>query len=112
MAVVKPAQTGEPRGAARDLAGWPRYPASTDLHELARFPDPLSPEAAARAAGVPPLDLRRADHVGGLAPAGTWCWSRARAACWSGTTRRDTLADLAALLAAPVLLVAEPGWAR
>ena len=35
---------------------WPRSAACTgltDLHELARYPDPLSPEAAARSAGCP-----------------------------------------------------------
>ncbi|HEY2574851.1 MAG TPA: dethiobiotin synthase [Streptosporangiaceae bacterium] len=83
----------------------------TDLHELARFPDPLSPEAAARAAGLPPLDLHDAagyiaklsrtrdlvlvEGAGGLLvrydPAGT------------------TLADLAKLLDASVLVVTEPG---
>jgi dethiobiotin synthetase len=82
-----------------------------DRHELARYPDPLSPEAAARTAGQPPLDLRRAaDHIATLAedrdlvlvegaggllvrydPAGT------------------TLADLAAMLDAPVLVVTAAG---
>jgi dethiobiotin synthetase len=79
--------------------------------ELARFPDPLSPEAAARAAGLPPLDLAEAavvvkqlqaeadlilvEGAGGLLvrydPAGA------------------TIADLAAMLAAPVLVVTTPG---
>jgi dethiobiotin synthetase len=111
VAVVKPAQTGEPPGAPGDLAAAAALAAVDDIHELARYPDPLSPEAAARMAGQPPLDLRRAaDHIAGLAedrdlvlvegaggllvrydPAGT------------------TLADLAAMLDAPVLVVTAAG---
>jgi dethiobiotin synthetase len=111
VAVVKPVQTGEPPGAPGDLAVVAALAAVDDLHELARFPDPLSPEAAARMAGRPPLDLRRAaDRIAALAedrdlvlvegaggllvrydPAGT------------------TLADLAAMLDAPVLVVTAAG---
>jgi dethiobiotin synthetase len=111
VAVVKPVQTGEPPGVPGDLAVVAALAAVDDGHELARYPDPLSPEAAARMAGQPPLDLRRAaDHIAGLAedrdlvlvegaggllvrydPAGT------------------TLADLAAMLDAPVLVVTAAG---
>ena len=111
VAVVKPAQTGEPPGPAGDLAVIRRLSGVRRTHELARFPDPLSPEAAARATGRPPLDLAavavvikqlqlEADLVliegaGGLLvrydPAGR------------------TIADLAAMLDAPVLVVTTPG---
>ena len=115
IAVVKPAQTGEPPGkppaAPGDLAVVHALTGLDDLHELARYPDPLSPEAAARTAGQRPLDLRRAaDYVAALAedrdlvlvegaggllvrydPAGT------------------TIADLAAMLDAPVLVVTAAG---
>ena len=110
VAVVKPAQTGEPPGPAGDLAVIRRLSGVTRTHELARFPDPLSPEAAARAAGRPPLDLAAAavfikmqleadlvlvEGAGGLLvrydPAGR------------------TIADLAAMLDAPVLVVTTPG---
>ncbi|HEY2241122.1 MAG TPA: dethiobiotin synthase [Streptosporangiaceae bacterium] len=115
VAVVKPAQTGEPPGtppaAPGDLAVVHALTGLDDLHELARYPDPLSPEAAARTAGQPPLDLRRAvDYIAALAedrdlvlvegaggllvrydPAGT------------------TIADLAAMLDAPVLVVTAAG---
>jgi dethiobiotin synthetase len=115
VAVVKPAQTGEPPGeppaAPGDLAVVHALTGLDDLHELARYPDPLSPEAAARTAGQRPLDLRRAaDYVAALAedrdlvlvegaggllvrydPAGT------------------TIADLAAMLDAPVLVVTAAG---
>jgi len=111
VAVVKPAQTGLPPGAPGDLAEVSRLAGITDTRELARFPDPLSPEAAARAAGLPPLDLTAAAGVlrrlaatrqqvfvegaGGLLvrydPAG------------------GTVADLALALGAPVLVVAAAG---
>jgi dethiobiotin synthetase len=73
VAVVKPAQTGVAPGAPADsdvpdadvitaLSG------VTDTHELARFPDPLSPEAAARRSGLPPLEVEAAaDYIAKLA---------------------------------------------
>lgn len=111
VAVVKPAQTGEPPGLSGDLEVVRRLSGVRLTRELARFPDPLSPEAAARAAGLPPLDLAEAavvvkqlqaeadlvlvEGAGGLLvrydPAGA------------------TIADLAAMLAAPVLVVTTPG---
>jgi len=111
VAVVKPVQTGEPPGPTGDLASIRRLSGVTGTHELARFPDPLSPEAAARAAGRPPLDLAVAavvikqlrfeadlvlvEGAGGLLvrydPAGR------------------TIADLAAMLDAPVLVVTTAG---
>jgi dethiobiotin synthetase len=110
VAVVKPAQTGVP-GDVPDADTVTRLSGVTDTHELARFPDPLSPEAAARLSGLPPLDMRvAADYVAQLAterdlvlvegaggllvrydPAGT------------------TIADLAVSLGAPVLTVVAAG---
>jgi dethiobiotin synthetase len=57
IAVVKPAQTGVGPDEPGDLDDVRRLAAVTDLHELARLPDPLSPAAAARRAGVRPPDL-------------------------------------------------------
>jgi dethiobiotin synthetase len=109
IAVVKPVQTGEPPGPAGDLDVVRRLSGVTETFELARFGDPLSPEAAARAAGRPPLDLATAaafikginadlvlvEGAGGLLvrydPAGA------------------TIADLASMLSAPVLVVTTPG---
>jgi dethiobiotin synthetase len=110
VAVVKPAQTGVQPTEDGDLATVRRLAGITDLHEYARYPDPLSPAAAARVSGIPPLDFddtvakiqRLADDhrlvlvegAGGL------------------LVRHDedgsTLADLAHALKAPVLLVAHP----
>jgi dethiobiotin synthetase len=65
VAVVKPAQTGVDPGAPEDCDvpdadTVSRLSGVTDTHELARFPDPLSPEAAARRSGRPPLDIEAA----------------------------------------------------
>ena len=118
VAVVKLAQTGvqpgehrEPGSDPPDLETIIRLSGVTDTHELARFPDPLSPEAAARVAGLPPVDFARARAViddlaatrdlvliegaGGLLV-------RYDAA---GTT----IADLAAALDAPALVVTAAG---
>jgi dethiobiotin synthetase len=63
VAVVKLAQTGVhdgPGSDTPDLETITRLSGVTDTHELARFPDPLSPEAAARVSGLPPVDFARA----------------------------------------------------
>ncbi|HEY7048742.1 MAG TPA: dethiobiotin synthase [Jatrophihabitantaceae bacterium] len=111
VAVVKPAQTGVAPGEPGDLAEVGRLAGVTSLHELARYPDPLSPHHAAARSGLPPLDAAAAvesigklaaDHdlvlvegAGGLLvpfdPAGT------------------TLLDVARELAAPVVVVTLPG---
>lgn len=111
VAVVKPAQTGVAIGEPGDLDEVRRLAGVHDTHELARFPAPLSPEAAARVSGLPPLDV-----------AGAGQYLRALAATRDRVLvegaggllvryRRDgaTLADLAAALAAPVLVVTTAG---
>ncbi|TDB72023.1 ATP-dependent dethiobiotin synthetase BioD [Actinomadura sp. KC216] len=57
VAVVKPGQTGVRDGEPGDLDEVRRLAGLDDVHEFARFRDPLSPAAAARRAGVPPLRL-------------------------------------------------------
>lgn len=56
VAVVKPAQTGVAPGEPGDLAEVTRLAGCGDVHEFARYPDPLSPHAAAALAGMPELD--------------------------------------------------------
>lgn len=56
-AVVKPGQTGVADDEPGDLADIERLTGATGLHELVRYPDPLSPAAAARRSGRDPLDL-------------------------------------------------------
>lgn len=111
VAVVKPVQTGAAPGEPADIDAVRRLALVDDLHELARYPDPLSPAAAARLAGQPALDLDLAAvRIEGLA------LSR-RLVLVEGAggllVRYDddgrTLADLARRLAAPVLVVAAAG---
>jgi dethiobiotin synthetase len=111
VAVVKPVQTGEPPGTPGDLGTVTTLTGVTDRHELARYPDPLSPEAAARTAGRPPLDLRwAASYIAAL----TEDRQQVIVEGAGGLLVRydaagSTIADLAAMLAAPVLVVAGAG---
>jgi dethiobiotin synthase len=57
VAVVKPAQTGVAAGEPGDLAEVTRLSGCGDVHEFARYPDPLSPHHAAIRSGLPALEL-------------------------------------------------------
>jgi dethiobiotin synthetase len=112
VAVVKPAQTGVAPGARGDLAEVTRLAKVTDVHEFARYPDPLSPHHAAWMSGQPTLsqgevmtgildleadhDLVLVEGAGGLlvpfSTANPW-----------------TLLDLACALQAPVVVVTAAG---
>src|SRR5262245_59561782 len=111
VAVLKPAQTGlrpDERGYADEAA---RLSGAVTSRELARYPEPLAPATAARRAGMPPVrpyevaeaaaklavehDLVLVEGAGGL---------RVRF-CDEG----GTVADVARLLQAPVLVVATAG---
>lgn len=111
VAVLKPAQTGVAAHEPGDVAEVLRLAGGVTGAELARFPEPLAPDTAARRAGLAPVgpteieraareladshDLVLVEGAGGL------------------LVRLDeagaTLADAAALLGAPVLLVAQAG---
>ncbi|GHJ39125.1 dethiobiotin synthase [Streptomyces sp. TS71-3] len=111
VAVLKPAQTGVGPGQPGDCAEVTRLAGEVTTLELARFPEPLSPETAALRAGLPPVptdgivraagrlaadhDLVLVEGAGGL------------------LVRFDaggaTLADAARELGAEVLVVAPPG---
>jgi dethiobiotin synthetase len=111
VAVVKPAQTGAAPGQTGDLDDVTRLTGIRDTHEFARFPDPLSPEAAARLSGLPPLDLvRAADQVRALAATRDLVLVEGAGGL---LVRYDpggaTLAGLAVALAAPVLVVTRAG---
>ena len=110
VAVVKPAQTGVQPDEPGDLAIVQRLAGVTDLHEYARYPDPLSPAAASRLSGLPALDF------GSTVRAIQDLADTRRLVIVEGAggllVRTDedgtTLADLAHALGAPVLLVAHP----
>jgi dethiobiotin synthase len=111
VAVVKPAQTGVALDEPTDLETVRRLSGVTDLHELSRFPDPLSPEAAARTAGLPPLDMTAAaSYIASLAQARDLVIVEGAGGL---LVRYDpagrTIADLAGMLGAPVLIVTEAG---
>ncbi len=111
VAVVKPAQTGRAPNTPGDLSDVRRLSGATDLHEFARFPDPLAPAAAARLAAAPPL------NVGAAVEAIRALSADRRLVLVEGAggllVRYDedgaTLADLAHRLGAPVLVVAAAG---
>ncbi|MGW5423896.1 dethiobiotin synthase [Streptomyces sp. NPDC003943] len=111
VAVLKPAQTGVGPGEPGDADDVARLSGAATTAELARFPEPLAPGTAARRAGMAPVrpaevadaarklaeehDLVLVEGAGGL------------------LVRFDedggSLADAAALLGAPVLVVAQAG---
>lgn len=110
LAVVKPSQTGVATAEPGDLGIIEQLTGLTALHEFARYPDPLSPAAAARLAGLPGLQLHEAaaqiraiaatcdlvlvEGAGGLLVE------------YNG--EHETLADLARELKAPLVLVVRP----
>lgn len=110
VAVVKPAQTGAGPDEPGDLDDVRRLAGVTDLHEHARFPDPLSPAAAARHGGRPPLDLHdTARRVRELADdRGLVLVEGAGGLLVRYDEEGLTIADLARELVAPVLVVADP----
>ncbi len=110
VAVVKVAQTGVGAGEPGDVDVIGRLAGVTDLHEFARFPDPLSPAAAARLSGRPPVNAAQVTRtVRELA-------KTRRLVVVEGAggllVRFDdegtTVADLAHTLRAQVLVVARP----
>jgi dethiobiotin synthetase len=114
VAIVKTAQTGVhpgPGSEFRDAETIERLSGVADCHELARFPDPLSPEAAARVSGLPPLDLGyAAEYIAKLAGSRDLVLVEGAGGL---LVRYDaagaTLADLAAMCGAPVLVVVAAG---
>ncbi|WP_327237733.1 dethiobiotin synthase [Streptomyces sp. NBC_01317] len=114
VAVLKPAQTGvapEEQGDAAEAARLVRRAGVVTVVELARFPEPLAPATAARRSGLAAVspdeiadaalklavehDLVLVEGAGGLLVR------------FDGTG--GTLADVARLLGAPVLVVAAAG---
>lgn len=110
VAVVKPAQTGAAPGEDGDLQDVRRLAAITDLHEYERYPDPLSPAAAARRAGRPALDLHdAADRIRALADVRDLVVVEGAGGLLVRFDEEGgTLADLARALGAGVLVVTDP----
>jgi dethiobiotin synthetase len=121
VAVLKPGQTGIPDGTEEsDVDTVVRLAGPATATTLATYPDPLAPSAAARVSGLPQLDLFTvvgyargliAEHdviliegAGGLlVPMGRTSAARGRdAGFW-------TVADLATILGAPIVVVTRAG---
>jgi dethiobiotin synthetase len=110
VAVLKAAQTGLRPGEPGDVHEVGRLSGATDLHELARFPDPLAPATAARR--VKGRQVRVADVVAysrGLADRDLVLVEGAGGALVQLDGAGGTLLDVAARLDAPVLLVSSAG---
>lgn len=110
VAVCKPVQTGTLTGDD-DLADIGRLSGVTGLVGLARYPQPLAPVAAAAAAGLPlPTRSQLLDAIRGCtAPGRLTLVEGAGGLLVELGAGGVTMRDLAAELAAPVLLVVAPG---
>lgn len=113
VAVLKPAQTGVGPGEPGDLEDVRRLVGRTDrltLRELARYPDPLAPLTAAARCGRPALDpAEAADAAAKLAVDHDLVLVEGAGGLLVRFTETGTLADVAAVLGAPVLVVTAAG---
>jgi dethiobiotin synthetase len=111
VAVLKPAQTGVGRGEPGDAAEAARLAGPLTAVELARYLEPLAPATAARRAAMPQIDAEA------VAEAAQKLAAQHDLVLVEGAggllvrfdDRGATLADAAALLGAPVLVVAPAG---
>lgn len=110
VAVVKPVQTGVAVGEPGDLDDVRRLAGVDDLHELARFGDPLAPATAARRANVPaPSVAQLAASVRELVDRDLVLVEGAGGLLVHLDAGGGTLADLARELGAPAIVVARAG---
>lgn len=110
VAVVKPAQTGVYGDDIGDIGVVRRLAGVTDLHELARYRDPIAPAAAARISGEPGLSIREcANYVDNLAEDhDVVLVEGAGGLLVEYNAKRETLADLARATGAKTLVVVLP----
>jgi dethiobiotin synthetase len=110
VAVVKPVQTGCDVGEPGDLDEVQRLSGVSDIHELARFPEPLAPATAARRANSTTPSVRQmADAIQRLADRDLVLVEGAGGLLVHLDVQGGTLADLAALLQAPTIVVVRAG---
>ena len=109
VAVVKPAQTGLRDGEYGDLHDVHRLTGADDLHEWARYPDPLAPATAARRVGdetLRPEEIAR--KVGELDDRDLVLVEGAGGLLVRYDEQGATVADVARLLDAPLVVVTRP----
>ncbi|NJQ01612.1 dethiobiotin synthase [Streptomyces zingiberis] len=111
VAVLKPAQTGVAPGEPGDAAETARLAGPVTTAELARFPEPLAPDTAARRSALPPVHPERIAEAAEKLAAGhdLVLVEGAGGLLVRYDAAGATLADAARLLGAPVLVVAEAG---
>jgi dethiobiotin synthetase len=105
VAVVKPIQTGVQPGEPGDLAEVRRLTGIEDLHEFARFDEPLAPATAAERAGRPaPSVAELAERIVALGDRDLVLVEGAGGAAVRFNAAGETIIDLAAALARTVQL--------
>lgn len=109
VTVVKPAQTGEPDGGGGDLAEVQRLAGPVTSVELARYPDPLSPAAAARRSERPTLTPSQCAAAVTSADGDLVLVEGAGGLLVHYDDAGFTMADLAVELALPVVVVTTAG---
>jgi dethiobiotin synthetase len=110
VTVVKPAQTGVAPGEPGDLDDVvERAGAHVRTVELARYPDPLSPEAAARRSGLPTLTCDQVVTAVRACDTDRVLVEGAGGLLVRFSADGLTLADVAGALDAPVLVVTTAG---
>lgn len=110
VAVVKPVQTGVEPHEAGDLDEVRRLSGVEDVHELARFREPLAPATAAQREGLePPTVAELAATIGELLDRDLVLVEGAGGLLVHLDAHGGTLADLASELDAAVVIVARAG---
>jgi dethiobiotin synthetase len=106
VAVVKPGQTGVQGDDVGDIDDIKRLAGVCDVHEFIRYPDPISPAAAARVSGLPTIVMREAaEQVTHLATSHDLVLIEgAGGLLVEYNPERETIADLARLTGAEVVV--------
>lgn len=106
VAVVKPGQTGVQGDDVGDIDDVKRLAGVCDAHEFIRYPDPISPAAAARVSGMPTIVMRdAAEQVKQLAETHDLVLIEgAGGLLVEYNPERETVADLARLTGAEVVV--------
>ncbi|MEZ5213038.1 dethiobiotin synthase [Gordonia sp. (in: high G+C Gram-positive bacteria)] len=110
VAVCKPAQTGVAPGEDGDLAVVTALAGELPTAEIARYPEPLAPETAARRAGLPYLRLDEVcETVEHLRREADLVLVEGAGGILVRLAPDLTLLDVARALDAPVVVVTDPG---
>ena len=110
VAVCKPAQTGVTQAEPGDLATVTALVGDLPTAEVARYPEPLAPETAARRCGAPSVTLAEiVDAVVRLAEQVDLVLVEGAGGVLVRLAPDLTLLDVAVALHAPVVVVTDPG---